>query len=190
MNRNPLATVRKEFTAFRNESVWIQTCFNNFDALFSNHPVVEKTIRESAPLFFADLNRALIECWISGVCRVTDPARTGNHVNLSCNYLCEALDAQGLLSSEIRSLSASLCTYRAFVEDARNKYISHYDRDTIVHETPLGEHHVGHLHKFLQDLQAFNDCVGNAIGEGPLDYSVTSGPGDVLDLIRALRCAA
>ena len=77
MDRSPLATVRKEFTAFRNESVWIQTCFNNFNALFSNQPEAENTIREWAPLFFADLNRALIECWISAVCRVTDPARTG-----------------------------------------------------------------------------------------------------------------
>jgi AbiU2 len=190
MNSPELAALRRDFVAFREEAIWLQTCFNNFNALFCGGPETDALLQKSAGAFFQDLNRCLIECWVSAVCRLTDPPVSGGHTNLSCQYLARELSKLGLGSAAINEHANSLVEYRRFVEDARNKFISHYDQVSVTRGNVLGEHHKSRLDQFVADLQAFNDQVGTAVGEGPLDYAVTSGRGDVLDLLSALRGAA
>lgn len=77
------------------------------------------------------------------------------------------------------------------VNDAKNRVVSHADKQTMVDPVLLGEYQDAQIQDFLKHLQKFNDFVGNSLGEGPLDFrSTTYGPGDVYDLLRVLRSAS
>ncbi len=54
MNSPELAALRRDFVAFREEAIWLQTCFNNFDALFSGGPETDALLHKSAGAFFQD----------------------------------------------------------------------------------------------------------------------------------------
>lgn len=184
-----LDEVRQAFVAFREESIWVQTCFNTFHSLYHGGPTVDSLLRKSAVAFFNDLNIILIEYWILIVCRLTDPARTNGNTNLTVAYFVAALKQHEISTSSIEETAVQLTAYRNMVIDARNKLVSHADKTAFLKNNILGEHTNEAVEQFIQNLQHFNDLVGEAIGEGPLDYQVTSCPGDVQDLLRTLSAA-
>lgn len=182
-----LSEIKSTFVAFREECIWLQTCFNTFNVLFSDDDEVKALLNNSAPTFFGDLNLMFIEYWIIVACRLTDPASTMGHENLTAKYLLEALKQHSLLTPEIEISAGNIESYRALIKDARNRLACHAGRMAHLANTALGEHSELELLNFVKKLQIFNDLVGEAIGEGPLDYRVTSGPGDAYDLLRALQ---
>lgn len=187
MSPPSLAEVRQTFIAFRNECIWMQTCFNTFHALYHGGSEVDEVLRNAAPIFFVELNTVLAEYWVLIVCRLTDSARSTGHENLTVNYLVEALAHYNLLTEDIHEVACNLHKYRTGVIDARNKVVSHADRRTFLQSEVLGAHAEEAVDLFVRDMQRFNDLVGEAIQEGPLDYQVTSCSGDVYDLLRGLN---
>lgn len=109
--------------------------------------------------------------------------------NLTVKYLVEALTQHGRMTSDICEIARRLDTYRELINDARNKLVSHADRAAFLRNAVLGGHTEEAVEQFVRDLQRFNDLVGEAVGEGPLDYQATSCSGDVHDLLRALTAA-
>lgn len=95
--------------------------------------------------------------------------------------------AEGLLTSAIEAATAGIVQYRSLIEDARNRTIGHADKETAMTYIVLGVHSRPEAFAFLEQLQAYVDAVGTAVGEGPLDFSVTSASGDVADLLKALN---
>lgn len=180
--------LREEFQAFREECIWLQTCFNTFHALFDGGEEVDAALQNSARLFFAELNIVLVEYWVLLVCRLTDPAVTAGRENLTVLNLLGVLRSHGLLTAEIEATAIRIQSYRDLVNDARNRAVSHADKVAYLQRTVLGQHAAEHVNEFVRDLQRFNDLVGETIGEGPLDYRISSGPGDVYDLLQIL-CA-
>ena len=187
MDTPSLPHVKDTFNAFRVESVWLRSVFDTAHALFSSGPDVDSLLRRTAPQFFADLNHIIIEYWILGVSRLTDPAETFRRENLTASLLLCQLDALGISNEGIRSAAAGLQAYRAILNDARNRAVSHADKNTFLSPALLGDHRESQVTSFLDHLQSFNDLVGEALGEGPLDFRSTYGPGDAYDLIRALK---
>lgn len=190
MPSSPLDETRQTFIAFREECIWLQTCFNTFQALYSGGQSIESLLQRSAPAFFADLNIVLVEYWVLIVSRLTDPAITLGRENLTAKFLVQALGQLGLLTPEIEATAKGLQNYRSLVNEARNRLVSHADRSAFLQAAALGQHSEAAVGQFVRDLQRFNDLVGEAVGEGPLDYQITSGPGDVYDLLRVLKGAA
>lgn len=175
------------FLQFREECIWLRVCYNTHEALFSNEQA-EEILRRSAPLFFQDINRVLHEYIILRVCVITDPARTGTKLeNLTVEAINIELGNLGLLTGKIQSLAEALQGYRTKVESARNKLISHLDRGAALGQAELGAHLPEEVHAFYENLQEYCDEVGRALGVGPLDFRVSSGPGDALDLLRFLK---
>jgi hypothetical protein len=142
---------------------------------------------KTAPLFFHDLNLILLEYGRLQVCRLTDPAQTFGRDNLTINHINELLKAENILTPEISAASDGLMHYRSLLKDSRNKVISHADKDTLLAGNAIGEHAQEDISKFFECLYSYIDEVGNVIGEGPLSFRCTSGPGDVLDLLRYLK---
>ena len=190
MPTQSLAHIRDAFNAFRVESVWLQTVHNTFCALYSSGPETDKLLQNTAPVFFHDLNSIFIEYWILIICRLTDPAKMNGRKNLTAKNLVENLRELGMLTEPIEREANGLQRYRDVLNTARNRVVSHADKDTFLQPELIGEHSQDELTSFLAHLQRFNDLVGEAIGEGPLDFSATSGSGDAYDLLRALRNAA
>lgn len=185
-----LAHLKTAFVAFRDECIWLRTCHDTFHALFDGDEETERVLKRTAPLFFTDLNLILVEYWFMVASRITDPARTMGRENLTVRNLLEDLRDQDASTPEIEAAAAALQGYRSLIEGARNRLVSHADKAAFLAKASLGGHSEAALLQFLHDLQIFNDLVGNAVGEGPLDISGTSGSGDAYDLIRALKSAA
>jgi hypothetical protein len=184
-----LDEIRRTFVAFREECIWVQTCFNTFQALYHGGLHVDALLHRSAATFFKELNIVLVEYWVLIVCRLTDRARTRGDDNLTAKYLVEALTQHNLMTSGIREVAHRLDTYRELIDSARNKLVSHADKAAFLRSVVLGEHTKEAVEQFVRDLQRFNDLVGEVVGEGPLDYQTTSCPGDVHDLLRVLKNA-
>ncbi len=190
MPASSLAHLKTAFVAFRNECIWLKTCHDTFDVLFGGDEETKRVLRRAAAAFFDELNVMMIEYWIMAVSRITDPPKTKGHENLTVKNLLEGLKEQKALTPEINDAATALQNYRCLIQNARNKLVSHADKEAFMAKASLGEHSEAELRKFLNDLQIFNDLVGKAIGEGPLDFSGTSRPGDAYDLIHALKGAA
>ncbi len=190
MPASSLAHVKTAFVAFRDECIWLRTCYDTFHALFGGNEETDRVLKRVAPVFFTDLNVMMVEYWFMVASRITDPSRTMSRENLTVRNLLEGLREHGVCTPEIEATATALQDYRDLIQDARNKLVSHADKAAFLGKKALGGHHEGALLKFLQDLQSFNDLFGEAVGEGPLDFSGTSGPGDAYDLIRALTSAA
>tara|TARA_R110000772_G_scaffold49123_7_gene112957 strand:+ start:51849 stop:52415 length:567 start_codon:yes stop_codon:yes gene_type:complete len=179
--------LQKLFLAFREQCIWLRICYNTYSELYESGERVQKLMESSAPLFFHDLNNILIEYIMLHVCKITDPAETRGRANLTLLAVNESLNNEGLTTGEISQFSQAMLDYRELVKDARNRLISHFDRDTILNGLTLGEHPREDAEKFFECLQGYIDAVGNAVGVGPLDFRTMAGPGDVLDLIKLLR---
>lgn len=193
METMPTTNLKQTFCSFRERCVWLQTCINTFEALYSSGHGVEKLLRETAPAFFGDLNIILQEYILLQICNLTDPAESYDAAlrrkvpNLTVAHLNELLKAEGLLTVQIEAAAKSLAHYRNLVERSRNKLISHLDKTTVLAGTILGEHARSDVDAFFENLHQYCDGVGHSVLEGPLDFRVTSGPGDVMDLLKHLN---
>ena len=94
-----------------------------------------------------------------------------------------------IVTPEIEALDASLTAYGELLKPARNKIIAHSDLEIHIEDISLGAHSEEVMVEFFQNLQAYFDAVGNALGVGPLDFRHTPGPGDVIDLVRTPKRA-
>ena len=176
--------LHESFIPFRDQCIWIHDCIYTFNALSE----ADAGILATAPRFFSDLNSILIEYILLQICKITDPPETCGHANLTINHLNAELLKADLMTAEIEEFSNGLMRYRKLITDARNKVISHLDRDTLLAGLILGAHAEEEEQAFLGNLHGYTDAVGIAVGVGPLDYR-GGGPGDVWDLIEALRRA-
>ena len=169
------------------ECVWLRTCYNNFNMLFWSGTYIEELLRKSAAIFFDDINRMYVEYFIVLVARITDPAKSLGKDNLTIYSLNEALEQEGVMTPEIKDLVVSIGLYRNRILDARNKLVSHMDKNAFLCGGSLGGHAGPELEQFFDDIQTYMNLSGDLVGNGPSDFSVTSRKGDVLDLIKVLE---
>ena len=165
--------LEKLFVNFREQCVWLRICYNTYHALYESGACTEKTLRDSAPWFFDDLNTILIEYVRIQICKITDPAEIGCRKNLTVESLNAKLRKRNLMTKEISDLSDNLLYYRSLIKEARNKLHSHLDLETVLNDESIAGHSKEEKNKFFSDLQDYNDAVGNAIGVGPLDFSAS-----------------
>jgi hypothetical protein len=185
--------LRQAFVAFREQSIWLRTCFNTFDALFQQEHQPKDLLQRTAPLFFDELNHVLLDYCRLQACKLTDPADTWSHEaqarveSLTVCNLNRDLEREGLKTQAIDDASAALMRYRKLVKPSRHKAIAHIDKAATLANQPIGAHAEQEVVDFLDSLQSYNDEVGEVVGEGPLDFRGTSGQGDVLTLLQFLR---
>ncbi len=183
-----LRKAQHDFEVFRGDCIKLQNLVNTFETLYGSEDSKE-VLQETAVLFFDDLHKWLIQIYFVDVMKLTDPARQGSNENLTVCHILGILRDLEKSSDKIGELGKQILVYRSCVKDARNKFLGHRDLAYARDGQPLGEHSFEEYNSFLQNLQDFCDEVGNALGLGPLDYSVSAGKGDVQSLVRILRNA-
>lgn len=184
--------MKDTFIAFRQQCEWIQTCFDTNRDLFDSGLPRKKLMASTAPGFFKELNIILFEYYILQACKITDGSTTlvgrgETRENLTVANIDGMLSAQRLLTDEIRSYSEGLHRYRKLILDARNRSISHADKETALTYIELGWHLKSEALAFLDYMHKYCDAVSEVIGVEPLDFRFSSGPGDVADLFKALN---
>jgi transcriptional regulator with XRE-family HTH domain len=144
-----------------------------------------------APMFFCDLCKILCDHMSIQFCRITDPAKTGEHANLTSNYIVEELPWPDAVRQQLRDVNDRLMVFRKFIEPARSKRIVHVDFSAQTNQVgPLGTFPETADKQFLQDLQEFIDIAYGQHNDGaPRPISVAMAT-DTHQLLRALGKSA
>lgn len=189
---NPRHELRAAFAVFRQQCIWLRRCFNTSDSLFHKEEP-RRVLQKAAPHVFYDLFIVMIHYGLLQAAKVTDPARSWSKAakayveSLTVCNLNEHLQAEGLMNQAIEDAAAGVMRYRPFIVEARNKVIAHIDKAAAIADQPIGAHPLEERVAFLDHLQNYNDEVGRAVGEGPLDFRVQAGAGDAIALLQCLR---
>ena len=189
----PRENLPNTFHHFREQCIWLRACLNTFEALYSTDEATHSLLKKTAPCFFFDLNKIFVEYIILQICNLTDPAESHHkntsrkRQNLTILHINDLLSNDNLITPDIKSTTTNTLNYRHYIIDSRNKPISHFDKQSIIDQAPLGEHSKENLDSFFRDLQLYCDLVGTAISDGPLDFNSTSCAGDVCDLLKYLK---
>ena len=181
--------LQNDFVMLRDHCIIIRRNYNTYNALFFSGS--DDLLIKAASTFFNDIAEIMQRDWILQVCKLMDPAvtrRKGTVLeNISIELINSQLENEGLMCQEISSISDALLEYGKKIVPARHKRLAHFDRDHQISGAVLGATTEKELEVFLENIQKYCDAVGRAIGLGPLDFTSSSCPGDVHDLLRVLR---
>lgn len=149
--------VKADVEALCNFCVRLRAHWRHFQILYEGNELERELLQRTANNFFGDLNHLLIEHLILQICKITDEAKTLGRENLTVKYLIEK--TKPFVSSEevktLNSLSDGIHAFRGKIINARNKYIGHLDRASVLEGKPLGQASPEEWHQFWLDLQDF-----------------------------------
>lgn len=170
---------------------WLVTVRHTYKVLFEDEqPSCQALMQKTAPSFFADLNRILLEYLLLECAKITDRATTGNHENFTVDCLVEKIIwPRDDILKELKSLQEATKDFRRHIEPARHKLLAHLDAAAVLSGNPLGAFPEGEDRKFFEALQEMCNitheaCFGTIYG----DMS-TVMCGDVINLRKTLKCA-
>jgi len=143
----------------------------------------------TAGTFFGDLNQVLNEYLILQVCKITDPAKdyrdNDNHTIAFLLQYYDFSDDPPTLN-RLDELRADMQTFRAKLLPARNRLISHLDRDAILAGRSLGAASDEEWNQFWLELQAFIYIVHRKVTGSSFYLNGVAGRSDAGDLLKAL----
>lgn len=187
---------------------WLVRVRHTYRVLFEDkQPSCQTLMEKTASSFFADLNRILQEYLLLECAKITDPATTGNHENLTVDCLVRNIcwpddkpilkkptslpDNDKNILDELKSLRADTEKFRGYIEAARNKLLAHSDRAAVLSGKPLGGFPEGKDRTFFGALQKICDITHEACFGMIYGYMspITLGGGDVINLRKTLECA-
>jgi hypothetical protein len=128
-----------------------------FTALFDPCDDRQRELSQSvAPKTFGDLNEILVGYMLLQFARLTDPAKTMGHDNLTSNFIVEKLTWPPEVKSRLSAINTRLMAFGAQIIDYRTKRGAHLDLDahTSNPRTP-GVFPQGADDAFLIDLEEF-----------------------------------
>ena len=133
--------------------------YMHYRALFEPGNPHQIVFAKIAPIFFGDINLMFVKYIILEVCKLGDPAADfrGNE-NLSIDFFMKHSDfsTDSKQFSHLQRRATTLQNFIAKLKPARDKLISHYDRNTVLSGVSgLGGAATDEWVEFWLDLQAF-----------------------------------
>lgn len=170
---------------FCDQCVTAKIIYNEYISLFESNENRLKLFEEVAINFFHDLQDMFIKCIIQNICNLTDPGHSRNE-NLTVKYIIEKIGPDVSEKLGLDDLSEKIHTFRNYIVSARNKIISHLDRNTVLQHRTLGAFPEGEIDKFWNALEEFVDRLYNRYFGTclPLD---AANPYNAQDLVEALK---
>jgi hypothetical protein len=146
---------KEDVQAFADSCVLLRSQWEHFRRLFEGSDLKRELLQTTAPTFFGDLHRLFVEHLVQHICRLTDGAQTMGRKNLTAKFLIEHSDFSNAPATldKLRRISASIDGFRDLILKARNRFISHLDRD------PLGAASQDKWRPFWLDLQDFLEIM-------------------------------
>ena len=183
----------QDIEIFANYCVFMRSIYLHARELFETSSAEDKTLmRNTAGTFFGDLNRVLNEYVILQVCKITDPAHDiRNNDNHTIAFLLKhygpLFSSDPPMSKRLEDLHDGMRAFGEKLRLARNKRISHLDRDAILAGRPLGAATDQEWDQFWLDLEKFINIVHRKVKGSPFYLSDVAGLSDVGGLLKALR---
>jgi hypothetical protein len=156
-----IITTKEDVQAFADSCVLLRSQWEHFRILFEGSDLKRELLQTTAPTFFGDLNRLLIEHVVLHICRLTDNAETMGRENLTVKFLIEHSDfsaAQNTLD-KLNRISAKIDAFRKKILPARHRFISHLDLEAVRLDQPLGAASDAEWKQFWLDLQDFLELM-------------------------------
>jgi len=138
-------------------AVWL-----HYQVLFEESELRRSLLHRIAPIFFDDLSQVFIEHLVLQVCRITDPALAKRgRVNLTLDYVLREGNFAAAPGDLVRltELHGSIAGFRSKIVPARNRLVSHLDREAVMGGRPLGGASKAEWDAFWTDLEAFLHIV-------------------------------
>jgi len=148
--------------------------------------LLDKTARD----FFREHRGILKERIFLEICKITDPAGSGERSNFTIEYILKEIKQDTNENLGLDELSKEIRKFREHIVPARNKIISHSDFETITSDRTLGVFSKDAYDKFWDDLQKFVNKIHNYYFKSPfiLDDRVDC-TSNAKDLVLALKKA-
>jgi putative transcriptional regulator len=191
----PAATVvADDVKAFAGACVYARSLYMDYRAVFEDTPLDENPLKNLSPYFFGDLSRMFREHIILQVCKLTDPAADGRgNENLTVEFLTANADfsTDPAAGEELRARAEKIEQFRSQLKPARDKFISHLDRKSILNGRPLGGASADAWVDFWLDLQAFVKLLWKrCVSDESMYICAAAGSSDAVVMIQALRSFA
>ena len=152
----------------------------------------KKRMELRAGIFFGDMNKIFIEYVILQVCKITDPARDnrGND-NHTIEFLLEhyGFSSDPPTRKRLDDLNTQLQSFRQKLLPARNKVISHSDRNTLLVGTPLGLAPQSAWDQFWADLDELVCIIHERAQGSPFHINDVGMLSDADGVLKALKHA-
>jgi hypothetical protein len=186
MNTNQKIT-KVDIRRFRDLCTYARSIFVHFRHLFETGPENRAILNRCAPKLFGDICYVLRSQIILEACKITDPAVMRSHENLTIEYVMTHLQDRKIID-RLKDRADRLHAFRKKIEPARNKIISHNDRDTILSGNALGGASIEDWNQFWQDLSRFLEILSDRyLGESGFHLAAPSNQTDVPELFSALQ---
>jgi hypothetical protein len=187
MNRN------EDIAVFADNCVFMRSVYLHARILFEAS--AEDTVRMScaAPTFFGDLNKMFVEYIILQVCKITDHAQDfRKNDNHTIAFLLQHYDfsADPATAQRLAQLDKGLQAFRQKLLPARNKLISHADRDAIMAGQALGGAPQSEWNEFWLNLQDVVCIIYEKVFGTPFYINGVSMLSDADGLLKALKHGA
>jgi hypothetical protein len=180
-----------EVKAVVDYSVHLRSAWRHYQILFEDGELRRTLLHRIAPIFFGDLNKVLIEQLVLQICKLTDPATTGSRKNLTLDCLVDHGDFTGAAAEcdRARALRDSIGQFRAKIVVARNKLISHLDRESVMAGIALGGASDAEWEQFWDDLDALLHILHTRFVDpsGYFHLNDVSMISDADSLVKALK---
>jgi len=113
--------------------------------------LLDKTARD----FFHNLQGILIDHIFLGICKITDPAGSGERSNFTIRYILKKIKQEDNENLGLDELSKKIHEFREYIVKARHKIIVHSDFETIKSNKTLGAFPISDCDEFWGNLQEF-----------------------------------
>ena len=126
MPASGIITTKQDVQAFAHSCVLLRSQWEHFRILFEGSDLKRELLQSTAPKFFGDLNRLLVEHLVLHICRLTDNAQMRSRKNLTVKFLIEHSDfsaAPGMLD-KLNRIGANIDAFRKKILPARHRFIS------------------------------------------------------------------
>jgi hypothetical protein len=178
-----------DFEQLRECMMIVRRDYNTYTALYSDEN--RSLLTAIAPTFFTDVAEILQRDWILQTVKLMDPATTNvrgeSRENLTIQLVSQQLEAEALVTGDIRDKEKAILEFGEMLKLARNRILAHRDRLSHYGGLAMGATSDEQCNAFINDIQSYSDLVGNQIGIGPLDFSSSGCKGDVHDLLKHMR---
>ncbi len=164
--------------------------FKQFVRIYYESPEQIAILNATAPGFFADLHRWLIDRIVLNVRKILDPAQTMGKTNLTVPALHQILTAEPKYPvAEAQKLIELLRSLAARVESWRHHLVAHIDRGTAL--DPTGGRHEfvpSEIGEFYKSLETYFDLTYRTLWNTAHPINAVSHS-DAHELMRAVRDA-
>lgn len=115
------------------DTYYVSSIWDQYETLFE-HPDRIRLLNDSGGYLFGNIQRIFFDYTLLGICRLTDPVKTGKYDNLTIQRLASLVAEP--IRPELDQLLAIAHEQSAFCRDWRNRKIAHSDLATKLEAGP------------------------------------------------------